>query len=190
MYRALIIILILTAVVGLDQISKTIVRKKIADYQEISVIGKKLVLQKVENTGAFLSLGDSVSAPVRIIFLNIIPLLLVLAALVYVFVKPNNTTTLLAIVFMVGGGLGNLYDRIAHGSVTDFIYINLGGFMHTGVFNVADMFITAGISIILIQSWFKKTPEAGAGEEIDTQADHLETGHSHAAAEPDAEASN
>src|ERR1700761_8188863 len=108
-YRAFIIILILVATIGLDQISKTVVRKKIADYQVVNVIKNKLVLEKVENTGAFLSLGDNVSKPVRIIFLNAIPLILVLLALGYIFIKPGiNTTTLVAIIFMVGGGLGNL----------------------------------------------------------------------------------
>jgi signal peptidase II len=186
LYRAIIILLILAATVGLDQISKSIVRKKIADFQVVNVIKNKLVLEKVENTGAFLSLGDSVSGPVRIIFLNAIPLILVLLALGYIFIKPVNTTSLIAIIFMVGGGLGNLYDRIAHGSVTDFIYIDLGGFLHTGVFNVADMFITTGISMILIQSWFKKKPER-VSEETDMQMDELETGHNHTAAEPNAE---
>ena len=191
LYRALIIILILAAVVGLDQISKSIVRKKIAEYQVINVIKNKVVLEKVENTGAFLSLGDSVSKPVRIIFLNVIPLVLVLAALGYVFMRPGiNKTALSAIIFMVGGGLGNLYDRIAHGSVTDFIYIDLGGFLHTGVFNVADMFITAGISIILIQSWFKKKPEPETNEETNAQLDEPETGHNNITTGPGAEANN
>ena len=63
---------------------------------------------------------------------------------------------------MIGGGIGNIYDRILHGSVTDFLYIDLGGVFHTGVFNVADLCITVGISIILIQSWFKKEPEMKA----------------------------
>ncbi len=61
---------------------------------------------------------------------------------------------------MIGGGIGNIYDRIVHGSVTDFLYIDLGGIFHTGVFNVADLCITIGISIILIQSWVRKKPAA------------------------------
>jgi signal peptidase II len=158
--RALVILLILFVTIGCDQVSKNIVRKKVNEYQTINVIGSRLVIEKVENTGAFLSMGDSASGPIRIIFLNVIPLLLILASLVYILVKVNlNRTTLLAIILMIGGGFGNIYDRIAHGSVTDFIYINLGGIFHTGIFNVADMCITAGISIILLQSWFKKKTE-------------------------------
>src|SRR5471030_546984 len=129
------------------------------EYQPKVYLNNHFVIEKVENTGAFLSMGDSVSKPVRLVFLDGIPLVLILVALGYVFVKNNlNTTTLTAIVLMIGGGIGNIYDRILHGSVTDFAYIDLGGIFHTGVFNVADLCITTGICIILIQSWFKKKP--------------------------------
>lgn len=157
--RVFVILIILTVTIGCDQVSKKIVREKVGDYQTISVIRNYFTIEKVENTGAFLSMGDSVSKPVRIIFLNVIPLILILLSLVYILIKTNlNKTTLLAIILMIGGGIGNIYDRIVHGSVTDFLYINLGGVFHTGVFNVADLFITIGISMILIQSWFKRKP--------------------------------
>lgn len=167
--RAIFIVAILILTIGLDQISKSIVRKNVMEYQPKVYLHNHFVIEKVENTGAFLSMGDNVSKPVRLVFLDGIPLILILVALGYVFVKDNlNTTTLTAIVLMIGGGIGNIYDRILHGSVTDFAYIDLGGIFHTGVFNVADLCITTGICIVLIQSWFKKKPvveEATALEE-------------------------
>ena len=157
--RAVFILIILALSIGADQVSKSIVRKKVAEYQVIPLLHNHLTIEKVENTGAFLSLGDSVSKPVRIIFLNAIPLILILISFGYILVKTSlNTTTLVSIILMIGGGIGNIYDRILHGSVTDFVYIDLGGVFHTGVFNVADLCITTGICIILIQSWFKKKP--------------------------------
>ena len=85
-------------------------------------------------------------------------MILILLSLGYILIKNNlNTATLVAIILMIGGGIGNIYDRIVHGSVTDFLYISVKMF-HTGVFNVADLCITIGISIILLQSWFKKKP--------------------------------
>ncbi|HEY0245090.1 MAG TPA: signal peptidase II [Mucilaginibacter sp.] len=156
--RIFIILVILSITVGCDQVSKKIVREKLADYQTINLIRNHFIIEKAENTGAFLSLGDAASKPMRIIFLNVIPLALILASLFYILIKTNiNRYTLLAIIFMIGGGIGNIYDRIVHGSVTDFLYIDFGIF-HTGVFNVADLFITVGISIILIQSWLKRKP--------------------------------
>ena len=57
--------------------------------------------------------------------------------------------TFLGICFIIGGGIGNIFDRIWHGSVTDFIYIEYQPF-HTGVFNVADLSITTGALLIII----------------------------------------
>ncbi|MDB5111654.1 MAG: lspA [Mucilaginibacter sp.] len=156
--RVLVILIILTVTIGCDQVSKKIVREKVSDYQTISVIHNYFTIEKVENTGAFLSMGDAASKPLRIIFLDVIPLILILLSLVYILIKTDiNKYVLLAIILMIGGGIGNIYDRIVHGSVTDFLYINFGLF-HTGVFNIADLCITTGISIILLRSWFKKQP--------------------------------
>jgi signal peptidase II len=157
--RAFLILLILSITIGCDQVSKKIVREKLTDYQTVELLHNHLTIERVENTGAFLSLGDSASKPLRIIFLDVIPLVLIVLSLGYILIKLSiNKTTLFAIILMIGGGIGNIYDRIIHGSVTDFLYINLGGIFHTGVFNVADLCITVGISIVLLQSWFRKKP--------------------------------
>ncbi|MFA6946987.1 MAG: signal peptidase II [Pedobacter sp.] len=50
--------------------------------------------------------------------------------------------------FVIGGGIGNLYDRIVHGSVTDFLHLDLGVFQ-TGIFNMADVSIMLGMVLIL-----------------------------------------
>ena len=59
-------------------------------------------------------------------------------------------------VVIIGGGIGNIFDRIVYGSVTDFLYLNFGGIMKTGIFNIADLSVTTGMILILISS-FKKT---------------------------------
>ncbi len=130
-------------------------------YNQYSYLNTHIVIQRVENTGAFLSLGDSLSGPAKTILLNILPLIAILFGLYYILTKPDlNRVTLLGIILIVGGGAGNLYDRIVHGSVTDFMHINFVLFQ-TGIFNVADMSITAGAAIILIHSFFKKPDVVG-----------------------------
>ena len=57
----------------------------------------------------------------------------------------------IALCFLIGGGIGNLYDRILHGSVTDFMHMDFYIFQ-TGVFNFADISIMIGIGILLVQS--------------------------------------
>jgi len=158
--RAVIILFILALNIGCDQVSKSIVRKDIPDNKVIGYLGNHFTLEKAENTGAFLSLGDSLGGPVRDVLLLILPLLAIAGALVYVLINTKLTRyTLLGIILIIGGGAGNLYDRIVHGSVTDFMHIDFG-FAQTGVFNVADMSIMAGMFIILINSYIKRREEA------------------------------
>ena len=154
--RAAIILFILALNIGCDQVTKTIVRKDLPDNKVIGYLANHVTLEKTENTGAFLSLGDNLGGPIRYAVLMILPLAALLAALVYVIIKTNLTrNTVIGIIFIIGGGVGNLYDRIIHGSVTDFMHIDFVIFQ-TGIFNVADMSIMAGMFIILIDSYIKK----------------------------------
>ena len=153
--RAVIILAILALNVGCDQVSKSIVRTRLDVYDRYSFIGDHFTLLKVENTGAFLSLGDKLANPYRFILLTLIPVLTLLGALLYILLKSNFTRlTLIGIIFVIGGGIGNIYDRIAHGSVTDFMHINFGLF-ETGIFNVADVSIMVGTGLIFLDSWYK-----------------------------------
>ncbi|MCY1383789.1 Lipoprotein signal peptidase [compost metagenome] len=57
---------------------------------------------------------------------------------------------------LIGGGIGNVYDRIVYGSVTDFMHIDFVLFK-TGIFNIADISIMTGVSIMFVHTFFKKT---------------------------------
>ena len=138
-------------------------------YSHIGFLNDHITFSKVENTGAFLSLGDSLSGPVKTILLNVLPLIALLFGLYFILTKTNlNRVILLGIILIVGGGAGNLYDRMVYGSVTDFMHINFIIFQ-TGVFNVADMSIMAGTFIILIHAWVKKKPEVEANSVDENQ---------------------
>lgn len=54
----------------------------------------------------------------------------------------------MGISFVIGGGIGNLYDRVLYGSVTDFMHLKFGIFQ-TGIFNMADVSIMLGMLIIV-----------------------------------------
>jgi len=148
--RILFILVLLGSNVGCDQISKGIVREKIEYDEQISLIKDYLTLTKIENSGAFLSAGHGLPEPIKTILLTVSPLLILIAAFIYV-VRVNHLSNLAVtgICFIIGGGIGNIYDRIQYGSVTDFLHINLGVFQ-TGIFNMADVSITIGICIILM----------------------------------------
>lgn len=150
--RLIILTLLLLLNIGCDQVSKNIVRNKISEYEHISIIKDRFTLTKVENSGAFLSLGDNMPYIFRLILLSGLPLLVLGFGLYFLYTKPNIPRTMqIALCFLIGGGIGNLYDRIVHGSVTDFMHMDLYIFQ-TGVFNFADISIMVGVGILLIQS--------------------------------------
>ena len=159
LYRAVVILFILALNIGCDQVSKSIVRKKMSYDEPISFIHDHFTLIKIENTGAFLSVGDTLSNPYRFILLTLLPGISLLAGVIFMLTQKNFSKLILAgLICIIGGGIGNIYDRIAHGSVTDFMHIRFGIFQ-TGIFNVADVSIMVGIGLILLDALVKKQAE-------------------------------
>jgi signal peptidase II len=150
--RALAIITMLLINVGCDQISKSAIRQSVGYYERIELISSYLTLTKVENSGAFLSLGDSLPYSIKVILLSIIPVAVLASGLLFLLAKASiSKTTLTGACFVIGGGIGNIYDRIVYGSVTDFLHIDFIVFQ-TGIFNMADVSIMTGVCIVLIDT--------------------------------------
>ena len=154
--RNLVILVIIVSNIGCDQISKSIVRQKIDYNTQIHVISDYLILTKVENSGAFLGLGNSIPRPLYKILMIILPLLVISYALVYILTRNNISKLLIiGISIIIAGGLGNIYDRIIYGSVTDFIHIDFVVFK-TGILNMADVSVTTGFFIIIYELYFNR----------------------------------
>jgi signal peptidase II len=154
--RAIAIIVILAVNIGCDQISKSIVRNRIDGHERIAVVENYVTLMRVENEGAFLSLGDSLPRVVRFIFLSLFPLAILGFGIGYLFTRKNlSKSMLLGFAFVIGGGIGNLYDRLVYGSVTDFMHIDFVIFQ-TGIFNMADVSIMTGMAIVIIGSFMER----------------------------------
>jgi signal peptidase II len=148
--RNIFILLLVLLNAGCDQISKNVARENLDYYETINVLGKHLILTKIENTGAFLSAGDSLGGTVKFIFLSLLPLFALCYGVYYVMTRHNlHKLLVLGICFVIGGGLGNLYDRLLYGSVTDFLHVDLLIFK-TGIFNLADVSIMIGMIMIII----------------------------------------
>ncbi|HYF66998.1 MAG TPA: signal peptidase II [Ohtaekwangia sp.] len=148
--RTVLIVIVLLSNISCDQLSKRMVRKHIHYDAQIELITNHVTLTRVENSGAFLSLGNALPAMVKFIVLSLLPLMALLYGLVFVFrTYALPRLSLLAFCFVIGGGIGNIYDRIVYGSVTDFLHIDFVLF-ETGIFNMADVSIMVGILLILI----------------------------------------
>jgi len=154
--KNLAIIILVLLNIGCDQISKKIVRKNVEDTAYIEVIDNHFFLTNVENTGAMLGFGQHLSPILKIIFLQVIPVI-VLFILLFRILRKSDMDKWLTVAFacVIGGGIGNLIDRIAHGSVTDFFLIKLG-FLKTGIFNMADVSVTMGVVLLLFLSFRTK----------------------------------
>lgn len=144
--------------IAFDQISKIWVRNNFESYSEKSIIGDVFTLIKVENTGAFLGMGSELSEIPRILLLIILPVIVLISITLYTYIdKSLDKLSIIGFSLIIGGGIANIFDRIVFGSVTDFLYINLGGIFKTGIFNIADLSVTTGMILILISS-FKIKP--------------------------------
>ncbi len=159
MIKKLGIILLVVLNIGCDQISKRLVRNNVGHKDYIEVIDNHFILTKVENTGAMLGFGQDLSPALKIIFLQAIPVIVLMILLFRILRKTDlDKWLILAFACVIGGGIGNLIDRIAHGSVTDFFLIKLG-FLKTGIFNMADVSVTMGVLLLLFLSFRTKKLE-------------------------------
>ncbi|QWX85487.1 signal peptidase II [Cellulophaga sp. HaHaR_3_176] len=138
--------------VGCDQVSKKLVQNQVEKNDYIQLIKDNFILTHVENKGAMLGFGESFPPFVKIILLQVLPVIVLLLLLINILRKDNlNRWLVIAFAFVIGGGIGNLIDRILHGKVTDFFIIKLG-FLKTGIFNMADVSVTTGVILILLLS--------------------------------------
>ncbi|MDN5211087.1 signal peptidase II [Fulvivirgaceae bacterium BMA12] len=170
MLRIILITFVIMINVGCDQISKNLVRDRLHYYQKISLVKDYFTLTKVENTGAFLGLGSNFPPLIKKVIFSILPAAVLVIALFVLLSKLNlGFYAIFGLCFMIGGGVGNVIDRIRYESVTDFLHIDLG-IVSTGIFNLADVSIMLGLALLTIQHFFPKanTISASTGSPEDS----------------------
>jgi signal peptidase II len=133
--------------IGCDRITKNLAKAHLPFSEPISYFHDTFRFERVENTGAALSFGDALPKAVSFWLLSMVPLAILVALFIYVVRQLNNFSLLKLLSFslVIAGGLGNIIDRIVYDRhVTDFMNMGIHN-VRTGIFNVADMCITAGI---------------------------------------------
>lgn len=136
-------IAIMVLVVFLDQLTKYLTILFIKPISTLPLIEDVIHLTYVENTGAaFGMMKDQ-----RWLFM-IVSTVAIVALLIYLFKKKTQPKLEnLSIAFIVGGGIGNMIDRILLGYVVDMIDVRLINF---AVFNVADSFVCVGAGLLML----------------------------------------
>jgi signal peptidase II len=77
--------------------------------------------------------------------------------------RAEQTITAVALGLLIGGALGNAYDRFAYGAVVDFVHVHAGSFSWY-IFNGADVAICVGVAVLLLASWFVQPNPAAASK--------------------------
>ncbi|NLV41863.1 MAG: signal peptidase II [Candidatus Hydrogenedentes bacterium] len=123
-------------------------------YPVYSWLGDLFRLQYAENTGAFLSLGSTLSDFWRAWVMIGVNSLILLGVLFFLLIaRFSNTVAPAALSLVLAGGVGNLIDRVFRdGRVVDFMNmgVSAGDFsLRTGIFNIADLAIVAGVVLLV-----------------------------------------
>jgi signal peptidase II len=148
--RVVLILALLLGTIGCDHVAKRVAVAKLRGTPARSLFDGVVRLHYVENPGAFLSLGAELPAAVRwaVFTLGGGLLLVALGGLVLTRRETGQADTV-AVALIVGGGTSNLVDRVLRdGRVVDFVQLAVGP-LHTGIFNVADVALTAGALLLL-----------------------------------------
>lgn len=155
----MLILVLLISNIGIDQFTKILARWYLKFQPPSHYFGGILTIVYSENPGAFLSLGAGMTDGLRLWIFTIGVTAFLVAATVFLFRNDKlDKASTIALTLMVGGGIGNLIDRVMQGAVTDFLHLGIGA-LQTGVFNVADMAIMAGTGIFLYTS-IRAKPES------------------------------
>ena len=146
--------LISLSIFALDRISKIYVINIAEKFGQVDIyINKFLNIILVWNSG----IGFGLLSFEKEFLYNLITLIIILVnfVILYLGIKSNNFKGFLFFIIL-GGSLGNLFDRLYYSAVPDFIDINYKGF-HWFIFNVADIFISVGIiCLIFVELFFNK----------------------------------
>lgn len=171
-------LLIVFLVIVVDQATKVLARTWLAPRPPI-LFGAEIVegglarLTYFENPGAFLGLGADLPASLRFWIFTVVAVLLLTGLAVYAWRASAQTSTLMliGISLLVAGGLGNLIDRIVNdGRVVDFMLVGVG-WLRTGVFNVADMALMAGVGLAVLAAM--RQPGSAAHDVVEHKSDAM-----------------
>ena len=130
-----------------DRISKIYILNVAETYGEVNIIVNSYInLILVWNSG----IGFGLLSSDNLLVYNLITTLIILINLIIIYlIYSSNDIRVYLYLIILGGSLGNLFDRLYYSAVPDFIDLNYNGY-HWFIFNVADIFISIGIIFLIL----------------------------------------
>jgi signal peptidase II len=155
------LLLISAVIIFLDRLTKTWVTLRIPMGGAIPVIPHVLRITHWTNEGAAFSLFANTASPntVRWGLICFSSLMALIILFLLVRLGDHFTLTTIALALVFAGALGNVHDRIAYGSVVDFIEVHIFNY-HWPDFNVADSSVVTGACLLLLDSLLPKKKPA------------------------------
>lgn len=150
--RSVLLCLLLAATAGCDRVTKHLAMTSLAGMPQQSFLADTIRLDYHENPGGFLSMGATWRPEVRAVVFQFANGALLLGTLILARRYQWSRLGAAGLLMFVAGGISNLVDRIVTGRVIDFLNVGIGPF-RTGIFNVADVAIVAGIALLLLEHW-------------------------------------
>jgi signal peptidase II len=157
--------LLTAGVLVLDRATKHAIETRVADWESIAVIPGLFQIVHTRNTGIAFGMfaGEAGGAGSKLLLVVTSAVMAFIAWMLWHAIRPGSKehwTLKGALALVLGGAVGNLYDRVAFGSVTDFLDFHWGA-SHFPVFNVADSAITVGAGLLLLNLWFSRHASGG-----------------------------
>ena len=153
---------IIVAVLILDRVTKLYIQHNFSPLDIVEVIPGIFNIVHAENPGAAFSMLADAPLAVRQAVLVVLSGAVMLTIGVLLFrnrEQRENGVTLTGLALVLGGALGNFWDRVVTGTVTDFIQVFLGSYEYPS-FNVADSAIFCGAVLLLWDLWHqRKSPQ-------------------------------
>ena len=145
---------LVTLIFLIDRISKVLIIKKSIELGNSEIFSSKFInFDLIWNKGIAFGLFSSDSGFVYLMISVLI--ILIIIFLIYLVTKSEGFEKL-SFILILGGAIGNLFDRIFYKAVPDFIDLHVNNF-HWFIFNVADIFITVGIlCLIFVELFYNK----------------------------------
>ncbi len=147
-------------VFALDRLTKVLIERNLSVWDTVRVIPGFFNIVHTKNRGAAFGVFSDSSSEFRSIALIGVSLV-VLIFVSFLLLRParagfsGSRLTILGLSLVLGGAIGNIYDRIMSGQVTDFLEFYLGEY-HFAAFNVADSAITVGAALLLLDMWLSR----------------------------------
>jgi signal peptidase II len=151
-------VVLVVATLVLDRWTKVLIRHRFGLNETISVIDGFFNITYVRNTGVAFGIFSSISSPAKSFLLSVFTACAALVVVTYSVRSPaRNRLLQIALSLILGGALGNLYDRLAYGYVVDFLEFYAGSY-HWPSFNVADSAISTGVALLALEIIRSETP--------------------------------